>query len=223
MLRLSVLSCLLACMPLASHASAQISLANTNCSGDMALSSGSGISLSCTGNLSLDGGWLKSDSQISLFASGDLTLNNLSLYAPEITLSNLTGSLTIGSNVLFDITHTLALTSGATPIDRWLPRPVIEWQSFDIGLNSGAVISVSNSTSATQQTIAHRPALAGSLVLTPAQSQMFIHESRITLINSAGINVSAVPEPDSYMMILAGLGLRADGLQAQVKKLASAG
>ena len=89
MLRLSVLSCLLACMPLASYASAQISLANTNCSGDMTLLSGSGISLSCKGNLSLDGGWLKSDSQISLFASGDLILNNLSLYAPEISLSNL--------------------------------------------------------------------------------------------------------------------------------------
>jgi len=209
MLRLSVLSCLLACLPLASHASAQISLANTNCSGDMALSSGNGISLSCTGNLSLDGGWLKSDSTISLFAGGDLTLNNLSLYAPEISLSNLTGNLSIGSNVLFDTTRTLVLASGATPLDIWSPRPVIAWQSFDIGLNPGAVISVSNSAGAAHQTIVHRPALAGSLVLTPAQSQMLIHESRITVTNSAGINVSAVPEPDGYMMMLAGLGLMA--------------
>lgn len=209
MLRLSVLSCLLACLPLASHASAQISLANTNCSGDMALSSGNGISLSCTGNLSLDGGWLKSDSTISLFAGGDLTLNNLSLYAPEISLSNLMGSLTIGSNVLFDTTRTLVLASGATPLDIWSPRPVIAWQSFDIGLNPGAVISVSNSAGAAHQTIVHRPELAGSLVLTPAQSQMLIHESRITVTNSAGINVSAVPEPDGYMMMLAGLGLMA--------------
>ena len=209
MLRLSVLSCLLACMPLASYASAQISLANTNCSGDMALSSGSGISLSCKGDLSPDGGWLKSDSQISLFASGDLILNNLSLYAPEISLSNLTGNLSIGSNVLFDTTYTLVLTSGATPIDIWSPRPEIAWHAFNIGLNPGAVISVSNSAGAAHQTIVHRPELAGSLVLTPAQSQMLIHESRITVTNSAGINVSAVPEPDGYMMMLAGLGLMA--------------
>jgi len=206
MLRLCVLSCLLACLPLASHASAQISLASTSCSGDMALSSDSSISFNCTGNLSLDGGWLTSDSAISLFASGDLTLNNLRLYAPEISLSSLTGNLTIGSNVLFDTT----LTSGATPIDRWSPRPVIAWQSFDIGLNPGSVISVSSSNSnAINQTIIHRPALAGSLVLTPAQSQMLIHESRISMVNNAGMNVSAVPEPDGYMMMLAGLGLLA--------------
>jgi len=222
MLRLSVLSCLLACMPLASHASAQISLASTSCSGDMALSSGSGISFSCTGNLSLDGGWLKSDSQISLFASGDLTLNNLSLYAPEISLSTLTGNLTIGSNVLFDITHTPVLTSGAIHINSWLPRPVIAWQDVDIGLQPGAVISVStHSADAIKQTADHRPALSGHLVLSPAQSQMFIHESRISLANNAGINVSAVPEPDGYMMVLAGLGLMA--CRRKAKKLASGG
>lgn len=210
MLRLSVLSCLLVCLPLASHASAQISLANTNCSGDMALSSDSGITFNCTGNLSLDGGWLTSDSPISLLASGDLTLNNLRLYAPAISLSSLTGSLTIGSNVLFDATHTAVLTGGATPVDRWSPRPVIAWQSFEIGLNPGSVISVSSSNSnPINQTMIHRPALAGSLVLTAAQSQMLIHESRITLTNNAGMNVSAVPEPDGYMLMLAGLGLLA--------------
>ncbi len=219
MLRLSVLSCLLVCLPLASHASAEISLASTSCSGDMSLSAGSGISLACTGNLSLDGGWLKSDNLISVFAGGDLTLNNLSLYAPEISLSTPTGNLTIGSNVLLDITHTPVLTSGAIHINSWLPRPVIAWQDFDIGLQPGAVISVSNSAGAAHQTIVHRPELAGSLVLTPAQSQMLIHESRITLINSAGINVSAVPEPDGYMMILAGLGLMA--CRRKTKKLAS--
>jgi hypothetical protein len=210
MLRLCVLSCLLACLPLASHASAQISLASTSCSGDMALSSDSGISFNCTGNLSLDGGWLTSDSPISLLASGDLTLSNLHLYAPAISLSSLTGSLTIGSNVLFDTTHTVLLTSGATPVDRWSPRPVIAWQSFDIGLHPGSVISESSSNSnAINQSIIQKPALAGSLVLTPAQSQMLIHESRITLTNNAGINVSAVPEPDGYMLMLAGLGLLA--------------
>lgn len=217
MLRLSVLSCLLVCLPLASHASAEISLASTSCSGDMSLSAGSGISLACTGNLSLDGGWLKSDSLISVFAGGDLTLNNLSLYAQEISLSNLTGNLTIGSNVLFDITHTAVLTSGATPLDIWSPRPVIAWQSFNIGssvvFNMGAA-----SSSVINRITGYRPDLAGSLVLTPAQSQMLIHESRITLINSAGINVSAVPEPDGYMMILAGLGLMA--CRRKTKKLA---
>ncbi|MFQ6403688.1 PEP-CTERM sorting domain-containing protein [Methylophilus sp. 'Pure River'] len=222
MLRLSVLSCLLVCLPLASHASAEISLASTSCSGDMSLSAGSGISLACTGNLSLDGGWLKSDSLISVFAGGDLTLNNLSLYAPEISLSTLSGNLTIGSNVLFDITHTAVLTSGATPLDIWSPRPVIAWQAFNIGLNSSVVFNMGAASSSVINRITeYRPDLAGSLVLTPAQSQMLIHESRITLINSAGINVSAVPEPDGYMMILAGLGLMA--CRRKTKKLASGG
>lgn len=210
MLRLSVLSCLLACMPLASHASAQISLASTNCSGDMALSSGSGISLSCTGNLSLDGGWLKSDSTISLFAGGDLTLNNLSLYAPEISLSNLTGNLSIGSNVLLDATHTIALSSGVVPIDIWAPRPVIAWASFNIGLSSSVNFNMgAASASVINRVLGYSPELGGSLVLSTAQIQMLTQESRITVINSAGINVSAVPEPDGYMMMLAGLGLMA--------------
>ncbi|WP_024930256.1 PEP-CTERM sorting domain-containing protein [Methylophilus sp. OH31] len=208
MLRLSVLSCLLACLPLASHASAEISLASTSCSGDMTLSSGSGISLACTGNLSLDGGWLKSDSLISLFARGDLTLNNLSLYAPEITLSNLTGTLTIGSNVLLDITP--AVASGAINISSGLPKPVIAWQSFDIGLNPGAIITVgTGNASVINRVMGHRPDLAGSLSLTSAQSQLSLNASRLNLINSAGINVSAVPEPDSYMLLLTGLGLMA--------------
>lgn len=210
MLRLSVLSCLLACLPLASHASAQISLASTSCSGDLSLSAGSGISLACSGDLSLDGGWLKSDSLISLFASGDLTLNNLSLYAPEITLSNLTGNLTIGSNVLLNITHAPAVASGAINISSGLPKPVIAWQSFDIGLNPGAIITVATgNASVINRVMGHRPDLAGSLSLTSAQSQLSLNASRLSLINSAGINVSAVPEPDSYMLLLAGLGLMA--------------
>lgn len=210
MLRLPVLTCLLACMPLASHASAQMSLANTNCSGDMALSSVSGISLSCTGNLSLDGGWLKSDDQISLFAGGDLTLNNLSLYAPEISLSNLTGSLTIGSKVLLDTTRTLVLTSSATSLDIWSPRPVIAWQSFNIGLSSSVNFNLgAASASAINRVLGYSSELVGSLVLSTAQIQMLTQESRITVINNAGINVSAVPEPEGYMMMLTGLGLMA--------------
>jgi len=210
MLRLSVLSCLLVCLPLASHASAEISLASTSCSGDLSLSAGSGISLACTGDLSLDGGWLKSDSLISLFAGGDLTLNNLSLYAQEITLSNLTGTLTIGSNVLLDITHAPAVASGAINISSGLPKPVIAWQSFDIGLNPGAIITVgTGNASVINRVMGHRPDLAGSLSLTSAQSQLSLNASRLNLINSAGINVSAVPEPDSYMLLLTGLGLMA--------------
>jgi len=210
MLRLSVLSCLLACLPLASHASAEISLASTSCSGDLSLSAGSGISLACTGNLSLDGGWLKSDSLISLFAGGDLTLNNLSLYAQEISLSNLTGNLTIGSNVLFDITHTAVLTSGATPLDIWSPRPVIAWQAFNIGLNSSVVFNMGTASSSVINRITgYSPNLAGSLVVTTAQSLLLANASRLTPINSAGINVFAVPEPDSYMLLLTGLGLMA--------------
>lgn len=210
MLRQLILYCLLVCLPLASHASAQISLANTNCSGDLSLSSVNTVSLSCTGNLSLDGGLLKSDSQISLFAGGDLTLNNLSLYAPEITLSNLTGSLSIGSNVLLDATHRIALSSGAVPIDIWAPRPVIAWTSFNIGSSSSVNFNMgSASASVINRVLGYSPELVGSLVLSTAQIQMLTQESRITVINSTGINTSAVPEPDGYMMMLAGLGLMA--------------
>ncbi len=209
MLRLSVLSCLLACMPLTSHATAQISLTSMNCSGDMALSSGSGISLSCAGNLNLDDGWLKSDRQISLFANGDLTLNNLGLYAPEISLSSLAGSITIGSNVLFDTTQTASITSGAINMDRWLPNWVIEWQNFDIGLNAGGVITVGSGDASVINHIPQQSGLAGSLSINTAQSVLLADASQITPISGANITVSSVPEPDGYMMLLAGLGLMA--------------
>lgn len=209
MLRLSVLSCLLACLPLTSHATAQVSLTSMNCSGDMALSSGSGISLSCAGNLNLDDGWLKSDSQISLFANGDLTLNNLSLYAPEISLSNLTGTIAIGSNVLFDITHTALISNGTINIDRWLPNRVIEWQNFDVGLNPGAVITLCSGDASGINHTPQQSVLAGSLSIKTAQSVLLANTSQIRLISSADISVSSVPEPDGFMMMLAGLGLMA--------------
>lgn len=210
MLRLSVLSCLLACMAWTSHASAEISLVSTNCSGDMTLSSGSGISLACSGNMDLRGGWLKSDRLISLFASGDLTLNDLSLSAPEIMLSNMSGTLTIGSNVLFDVTHAPAVASGAINISSGLLKPVIAWQNVDIGLNPGAVITVGTGNASVINRITdHQPVLAGSLSLTTAQSLLLANAARLTPMSSAGIHVSAVPEPDGDMMMLAGLGLMA--------------
>lgn len=205
MLRLSVLSCLLACLPLASHATAQISLTSMNCSGDMALSSGSGISLSCAGNLNLAGGWLKSDSQISLFANGDLTLDNLSLYAPEISLSSLTGNITIGSNALFETTHNATVPSGTINIDRWMPNQVIEWQNFAIGLNPGGVITVGGGDASGTNHIPQQPVLS----IKTTQSVLLANASQIRPISGANINVSAVPEPDGYMMMLAGLGLMA--------------
>lgn len=209
MLRLSVLSCLLACLPLASHATAQISLTSMNCSGDMALSSGSGISLSCAGNLNLAGGWLKSDSQISLFANGDLTLDNLSLYAPEISLSSLTGNITIGSNALFDTTHAATVPSGTINTDRWMPNQIIEWQNFAIGLNPGGVITVGSGDAGGINHIPQQPGQAGGLSIKTVQSVLLANASQIRPISGANINVSAVPEPDGYMMMLAGLGLMA--------------
>lgn len=209
MLRLLVLSCLLACLPLASHATAQISLTSMNCSGDMALSSGSGISLSCAGNLNLAGGWLKSDSQISLFANGDLTLDNLSLYAPEISLSSLTGNITIGSNTLFDTTHAATVPGGTINTDRWMPNQIIEWQNFAIGLNPGGVITVGSGEASVINQIPQQPGLAGSLSIKTTQSVLLANASQIRPISGANINVSSVPEPDGYMMMLTGLGLMA--------------
>ena len=112
--------------------------------------------------------------------------------------------------MLLDATHTIALSSGVVPIDIWAPRPVIAWTSFNIGLSSSVNFNMgAASASVINRVLGYRPELGGSLVLSTAQIQMLTQESRITVINSAGINVSAVPEPDGYMMMLAGLGLMA--------------
>jgi hypothetical protein len=196
-------------MPLASHATAQISLTSMNCSGDMALSSGSGISLSCAGNLNVDGGWLKSGSHISLFANGDLILSNLSLYAPEISLSSLAGTITISNNALFDTTRAATVPGGIINIDSWLPNRVIEWQDFNVGLNPGGVITVGSGDASGINHIPQQPVLAGSLSINTAQSVLLANASQIRPISGANINVSSVPEPEGYMMMLAGLGLMA--------------
>ena len=101
MLRAAILGCVLAGLPWMSHASAQISLASSDCTGPWSLTAGPVVSLACTGNLTLDGGWIEAEEQISLYASGDLTLDHLILRAPYITLSSLNGTMNLGREVTF--------------------------------------------------------------------------------------------------------------------------
>lgn len=97
--RYAALFSLMAALPVAAHANAAINLASTSCSGALSISSLTGASLSCAGNLTLNGGWIDSDDNIFIRAEGDLLLENLNLKAPEISFSTVQGNLQIASTV----------------------------------------------------------------------------------------------------------------------------
>lgn len=129
-------------LPVSANANTQFSIANTDCSGDMSISVLTGVSLICAGSLTLEHGFINADTAISLYADHDLHLDHISLHAPEIIISLLSGSLTIGNNVNFSVIAREPLGTGLLPVQQPVPRPVIAWNSFDIGLNPGGVIFV---------------------------------------------------------------------------------
>lgn len=69
------------------HASNLIDLGSYSCSAGLSFDAGNGLSVSCSGDFSLTGGILSSDTSINLTALGDLTLDAFSLSAPNITIS----------------------------------------------------------------------------------------------------------------------------------------
>lgn len=190
-------------LPALANATSAASITNASCSDSLTTSLLDGASFACVGNLTLDGGFVTSDSVINISATGDLFVDNLTFTAPNVTFSVLTGMLTIGSAVV--VNTSAAIVQGSRD-------SILSWSKFNIpqgssgtvltigggdlkvGAGSGHVLNPGNNT----------PVIGGTLTI--------IGSGNITTTGSIGngslINVTAVPEPSTYAMMLAGvLGL----------------
>lgn len=211
MFRLSVLLSLLATLPVAAQANTVISLENINCSGTLSISSLAGASLSCAGNFDLSDGFIESDSQISILAEGDLLLENLNINAPDISISTLGGSLQLANTVNIKSTQTEGNAGGTVMIGVLPTKQDIHWNSFNIGLNSGANIQIG------------APGTIGSVPpsLTGAGEIYVMNRNGIVFLNTNALNfttagfitintpisISSVPEANVSAMLLLGFGL----------------
>jgi hypothetical protein len=81
--------CLLCLSALFSSASAStfVDLGTSNCSGTQSFDGRNGLAFSCSGDFSLSGGSLISDSAISLLATGHLSLDNFTLSGISIGIT----------------------------------------------------------------------------------------------------------------------------------------
>lgn len=203
MSRLLCTLCLLAFLPITANATSTSSITNTNCSGNLTSSLLDGASFVCAGNLTLDGGFVTSDSLINISADGDLFLDNLTFTAPNITLSVLTGMLKIGSNVVLNAGSNFNVAGGnSAPISiiQSTPKAIISWTNFDITLNPGTAV---NFNAGSPNTVVLNRVGGGALSLISGN----ISTSEL-VTNGSVLNVTAVPEPNTYAMMLLGvLGL----------------
>jgi hypothetical protein len=200
MSRLFCALCLLAFLPNAANATSTASIISTSCSGSLTTSLLDGASFACAGNLTLDGGFVTSDSLINISADGDLFFDNLALTAPNISLSVLTGMLKMGSNVILNAGSNLTVTGGNTApvsIIQSTSKATISWNNFDIGLNPGAAV-ILNAGSA-NSVVLNR---VGGGELTLISGNIATSGS---VVNGPELNVAVVPEPSTYAMMLAGL------------------
>ncbi len=227
MSRLLCALCLLAFLPISANAISTASIANTNCSGELTASTLDGASFACTGNLTLDGGFITSDSLINISASGDLFLDNLTLTAPDVTFSNLSGMLAIGSGVVIN-------TSAA--IVQNTQNSIVSWSEFNIAqgdvvnfnqgggsktvldkvvgaseipagnvsLGDGGSLSLGNSSGIVYSEGNNTPVVGGTLSIGSGSGEL---ANASAVLNEPLLSVAAVPEPTTYAMMLLGLGL----------------
>lgn len=212
MLRLTTLISLIATMPLVVHANTVINLANTSCSGSLSISSLPGASLSCDGNLSLNGGLIDSGSSIFISAEGDLFLENLSLNAPEISISTISGNLQMASTVNIQTGQNQNNAGGPLLIGPQLVTQDIPWNSFNIGLNPGGNIqfSVPNSSSSVLNRITESDKINVMNITGILSNASSVNLTTAGLrVVSNQISVSSVPEANTGVMLLLGMGLLA--------------
>ena len=200
MTRLLFALCLAITLPISAQASSTSSVINSSCSGTLTSSLVDGASFACAGNLTLDGGFITSDSLINIFADGDLFLDNLTLTAPKVTLSVLTGVLTLGSNVMINEGSSLIVVGGsASPstIKQASKAEIVSWSDFNIGADVAVNFNSGGGSAAVLNRIG-----GGSLTLISGNVATSGSSG-----SGLGLNVTAVPEPSTYAMVLLGLAL----------------
>lgn len=213
--RYAALFSLMAALPVAAHANTAINLASTSCSGPLSISSLAGASLSCAGNLTLNGGWINSDTSIYIRTDGDLLLENLNLNAPEISFSTIHGGIQIASTVNIQSIQNQANRGEPLLMDRQPVKRDIIWNSFDLGLKPGSNLQISSPS--TNSNAMNPLTRNGSIYVMNTNGIVFSNASisignlttteSITLNSS--ISVSSVPEANTSAMFLLGLSLLA--------------
>lgn len=197
MFRLTAFISLMAALPLTAQANTAISLASTTCSGALSISSLAGASLSCAGNLSLNGGWIHSDASILIRADGDLLLENLYLTAPEISFSSLSGTLHMGSSVNLD-TGQNQIHAEPVVVNLFPGKQIIDWKPFDITLHPAASIQF------------NMPSTSNGVVESVTDAGQVVIKGNGIKLTSTGLNtptsVTSVPEANTGAMLLIGLG-----------------
>lgn len=192
----------MAALPVAAHANTVINLASTSCSGVLSISSLTGASLSCAGNLTLDGGWIDSDDSIFIRADGDLLLENLNLNAPEISFSTIQGNLQIASIVTIKAVQNDGKSSGQVVINQGPAQPTTDWKPFDLMLNLGGLIHFNMPDGSSS--VLNRIQGNGQIVINAGDVKM-----SSAILTHHPIAASSVPEANAGAMLLLGLGLLA--------------
>ena len=214
-------------LPLSANATSTASITSTNCSGNLTTSLLDGASFACAGNLTLDGGFVTSDSLINISADGDLFLDNLALTAPNVTFSNLSGMLAIGSGVVINISTAILQNS---------PQSIVSWSNLNtaqgdivnfrqgsgtktvlnkvidlvnvptgsVSISDGGNLSLSNSNGVINLTGSNTPVVGGKLVVGSVGSGVILTTTG-SVVNNSGLTVTAVPEPNTYAMMLLGM------------------
>ena len=223
--RLLYALCLAAIFPISAHATTVASIINTSCSGSLTSSLVDGASFSCAGNLTLDGGFITSDSLINISADGDLFVDNLTFTAPNVTFSVLNGMLTMGSAAVVNTSMAILQSN---------PNTILNWSGFNIGQGATVNLNLGQPSKATLNSILGiNQTLSGVLTLSSGGSISLDNTNGLMLppnntsstrggsivitgsgelITTGGgsynppIAVSAVPEPSTYFMVLLGLG-----------------
>lgn len=218
-------------LPLLANATSNASITSSTCSGNLTISLLGGASFACAGNLTLDGGFVTSDSLINISADGDLFLDNLTFTAPNVIFSNLSRMLTIGRNTVVNGgLVTVTFNSGVIHL-----LGTLNTKSANIGfsqdtnfvVNPGGNVNLDYGVTVTKGNLggleAIIPRVGGSLTLdngngivsktdfpviggtvTVEPSAQFISATAVSEFNAAFV-LSAVPEPTTYAMMLLGV------------------
>lgn len=167
------------------QAASNANITTASCSGSQSFDLTNSASLSCSGDFSLIGGSIDSDTSITISAFGSLFIGNMTLNAPLIQLKTVTGVLSFGDGI--------SMTSDSINVD------VGNATSPRITLAPGAILSVAGRDT---NIVASQP---GDLTL--SQPGNIDLSARVGIIQSYGGSltlVSSVPEPDSFWAMLSG-------------------
>ncbi len=203
-------------LPNSANAISTASIVNTSCSGDLTSSLLNGASFTCSGNFTLDGGTVTSDSLINISSTGDLFLDNLILTAPNVSFSVLSGILTLGSGVLINANSTVLSSNNSiivaqSALINIFPgsnNNVVAGTGFPLGggLNLSAGVTLSTGAGGSGNVFTNGtnlPVAGGTILLGSGGLGLQINSSGDPY--APAIVLAAVPEPSTYAMMLFGI------------------